>query len=300
MLQFFELLFTRPGYLPWIEVRAIAPKWFQTNVRIKRYFCRTPEEAVKKVETLTSLPQPYDIYFGVLPRSNKVSLKKDITKAGTLWVDIDLKEVETYERASQGINRASRFLGCDPAAVINSGHGLHGYWLLENISKDVSAIEYTNSIIGALSIGDKTHDCTRILRVPGTTNWKRECGDLCSLIEINRSYTTSLYSPGELPKEHVKASMVVKGQLPPLWQGYIKHGIHADRYGYYKKDGQPDRSRLDFAVVCQMLKAGYSNEDIIDTFLDSDNLISEKVLSKRPEDQLRYLELTISKARGER
>ena len=83
-----------------------------------------------------------------------------------------------------------------PSIVVNSGNGIHGYWLLDKPfiieteeDRHISSIfkgfgRYVNS--EAKKHGwkiDSVYDLARILRVPGTINHKLGMGAKCEVIE---------------------------------------------------------------------------------------------------------------------
>jgi hypothetical protein len=78
------------------------------------------------------------------------------------------------------ILRALKSPRCPPTIIVNSGHGLHGYWLFkEPIGTELGA-EITNRIItarmklAAILAGDAVQDLPRLMRLPGSHNSKGE------------------------------------------------------------------------------------------------------------------------------
>jgi len=85
----------------------------------------------------------------------------------------------------------------EPMALVESGHGLHAYWIFEN---PVSLRDATNyqAMLKALQdrLGsDPFHDLPRIMRVPGTMNLKDPGNPVpCQILEAD---FTRLYSPSD-------------------------------------------------------------------------------------------------------
>lgn len=307
LVRFFNVLFGElmlPTFL--IELRAIAPSWHQTDKRVLRYFATSIEDAVCKVHEWSNKP-PYNIYYGVLPRTKKVGTKESIAIAETLWVDIDVKDVNSKTNARLLLQQAATNIKQAPTIIVDSANGLHGYWKLSEVTRDIASVEESNKYIAGQCMGDNTHDCTRILRVPNTLNWKeKDNPKICQVLEFNPTSLLGelpLYSaqrqvphPSPTKKELVSVTFSLQG-LSPLWRRYVEVGVAADVRGFYKNpDGSPDRSRLDYAVVCELVKAGYNEDEIYSIFTNPELGISEKTLSKPSRAADSYIKLTIDKA----
>jgi len=116
----------------------------------------------------------YDVYVGVCPRVAPEGpgrkLGKDaIEYVGAVWVDLDSK----VDGASSQVLLDT----CD--IVVATGNGWHGYALTKSVSKVTTARDRTNLETrirhwanGLLPGTDNVSNVDRILRVPGTLNWK--------------------------------------------------------------------------------------------------------------------------------
>ncbi|SKB31077.1 phage/plasmid primase, P4 family [Rhizorhabdus histidinilytica] len=118
------------------------------------------------------------VYFGVCTRQEGATSGNldTVAECPALWVDIDC--------AKQGISgddalAALNFLPHPPSLIVNSGGGLHAYWLLEQ-PVDVSPGQHTREVVTAclrqlamVLAGDlQCAELARILRLPGTMNSK--------------------------------------------------------------------------------------------------------------------------------
>jgi len=123
------------------------------------------------------------VYFGVCTRyeipdkDGKISGNLEtVAECPALWVDIDC--------AKQGIAGADaiaalQYLPHPPSLIVNSGGGLHAYWLLEE-PVDVSVGQHNREVVTAclrqlamVLAGDlQCAELARILRLPGTMNSK--------------------------------------------------------------------------------------------------------------------------------
>ena len=179
--------------------------------------------------TLTMLPERKTLWFKVSEiekasitarkygtKTNTffgVGLRKNILKNGfrgsernilcitTLYADIDVKsEAHAQTSLPSSVDEATEFLHSlkiKPSIIVNSGNGIHGYWLLdkpfiietEEGRKHISSIfkgfgRYVNSEAKKHEWKiDSIYDLARILRVPGTINHKLGTGAKCEVIE---------------------------------------------------------------------------------------------------------------------
>lgn len=106
-----------------------------------------------------------NIFFGAAPR-----LRTDVdkvTRVTWLWVDVDSKQFGGDTEAREAL----RQYAAPPTFVVYSGHGYHAYWQLMDPADPAQAESLMRAIAQQVG-GDHTHDCTRLLRVPGTINYK--------------------------------------------------------------------------------------------------------------------------------
>lgn len=114
----------------------------------------------------------YDVYFGVAPRTPSSDGKlhgreENIKRIPALWLDLDAKGDFTKEQRLQQLHQA------EPTYVVDSGHGLHAYWVLDEPVAPFQARWLMKGMARALQCDD-TSDPPRILRVPGTLNHKHD------------------------------------------------------------------------------------------------------------------------------
>lgn len=121
-----------------------------------------------------------DIYFGVHPSRVSKSPRErttigDIEAINCLYSDFDLKD---FEENKHLIASHLKELKPSPSVVIDSGGGYHCYWLLKEpfeldsqLKRDIASGIQRSWVIyvaGDLAV----HDLARILRLPGTYNYK--------------------------------------------------------------------------------------------------------------------------------
>ena len=169
--------------------------WTKQDRRSQSF--KLPAEIKKAAAMAVSLAkQKKDVYFGVTPSkvpysgSSGRGKAEDATALTALWADVDLAsgvhsaqsnnppDVATVKRLLQNHKL--------PSIAVQSGGGLHLYWLLDEpvpITDDESrrkaaelAESWQQSIRRAFAEHgytlDATADLARLLRVPGTFNYK--------------------------------------------------------------------------------------------------------------------------------
>jgi len=298
----------------WLEIRGKTPSWAPPTPFFREYvdsidsvFC-----SLAKVEAEWEVP--IDWYIGVLPRKERKGTKDSVRESRVVWVDVDSKHVggkhEAYNRLTQ-----RHLFPFPPSLLVDSGNGYHGYWLLSQPISDIGTIEGINAGLASVFGGDRVFDASRVLRIPGTTNWKDRFNPVpCELISsvpglysINcfeevlkdgLAYLDSRISPAiNLDFDCVSVSAIdqLNGQLSDHWRRLIKDGLEADIENSY----QGDRSRLDLAVCIKLLSLGLSDEEVIGVLLNPSYRISSKTLEK-PNKRAResYLTLTLQKAKA--
>lgn len=123
-------------------------------------------------QVLAELNTHYHIYHRVALSLEQRSRKQDISLVTALWMDIDGKTNEIYQKIEDH--------HYPPTILINSGGGWHLYWLLKApliLANDKDRAEVERTIQGLiLDFGETSDkhvkDCTRILRTPSFFNIK--------------------------------------------------------------------------------------------------------------------------------
>lgn len=126
--------------------------------------------------------------------------ENDISCVTTLYADIDIKsDAHAQKDLPKTLDEAIGFLNSlsfKPSIIVNSGNGIHGYWLLDTPYK-ITDSESKNHIVTlfkdfgkyinseAKKLGykiDNVSDLARILRLPGTLNHKLKNKTKCEVI----------------------------------------------------------------------------------------------------------------------
>ena len=125
--------------------------------------------------------QGLDVYFGVNPRIGQTGAKENVHWLVAFHAEVDYghdghkkaPEYETYDEALAAI----KAFHIEPTLVNHSGGGFHCYWVLNDPANvadiGLDALENVNkSLMAGVKADGGTHNINRILRVPGTFNFK--------------------------------------------------------------------------------------------------------------------------------
>jgi hypothetical protein len=123
-------------------------------------------------EEIARLGRSEHVWVGVLPRrphpetGELGGTREHVCPARVVWVDCDSGE------RSFPLERLRAFIP-PPHMVVASGGGYHAYWLLGERVEDLGRLREANERLAAALGGDpQSADAARILRPPGTFNFK--------------------------------------------------------------------------------------------------------------------------------
>lgn len=300
-----------------IEIRGITPER-----KLKcREFSRDIEYIIKHLNEWNNTDPKAHIFFGVAPRNNNRQGKKEsIDFITSLWVDIDIGDTG-HKKTSPFLSKqeAEQFISKitpEPSVIVFSGYGFHLYWLLQEPVKVEKVNDIENILNGLIehTQGDSgTGDITRILRIPGTLNYKIPENPVpCKVIRMNPALRYGLADFQEIAKEGEEVITVSPGLIDeagpgggplkplPYWEiqnrGVTKKILHlireGDTEGLYES-----RSERDIAVITELINKHFSYTDIKRLFTNPELTISEKYLEKGLQGE-GYFNTTFQKARG--
>lgn len=132
-----------------------------------------------------------EIYMGVAPRTGD----KEYGSPRVLWTDIDFKDTP------EALARVELML-VDPAPsiVVNSGGGLHVYWILDGEVSEDRVVPMLRRLVRDVG-GDMTGaEVARILRLPGTMNHKYRPP---RMVTIEEMWPDRAYEEWEFGREEV-------------------------------------------------------------------------------------------------
>jgi len=261
------------------------------------------------------LAQRNDVFFGVGIRSTHRSGKADdVSSIGAFFVDLD-----------KGTASADRF-SLLPSMTVESGTPGHEqrYWLLRvpvdtTDPRERARWELINKALAQGLDGDKGFDLPRIMRIPGTKNHKTKPARPIVLLEIHpdRRYTIeevedALKQLGAFPLPSATAPSSPsprKAGSPPAPAAGAKAGTilstakagpdiakldiaRTNKRYILNGAARGRRSGTDWRAVKALVRAGMSDEAIIDIF------VNNPIGAKTREEGLPYLERTIARVRS--
>jgi predicted P-loop ATPase len=239
------------------------------------------------------LADQYEVYFGVCPVKDSAAIVRsrgkkaratigDIAAVPALWADIDL----AGEGHKSGKNYAPdidawepTFEALPPSYIIQSGHGLHCYWLLEKpfqieseedrerIGETVKRFQSSLAASAGYDI-DTTSDLARVLRVPGTVNHKegealpveiiKKTGaryELADLVSFHAGGVDQEREPEQLPEELPETLPPARKKKRTLKQAlsYCRRGKSAAVFARLYDDGDISEYGNDLSRALQAL-----------------------------------------------
>jgi hypothetical protein len=125
-----------------------------------------------------------DAYVGVCTRRDSSSgTAANLSEAPAVWIDFDKSRAELDARLER--------FPFKPSIVVGSGNGFHLYWLLREPhplreSADLARFaSILRRLCGALDGDDRACDPARILRLPGTLNFKYDAPRFVTLPSLD-------------------------------------------------------------------------------------------------------------------
>ncbi len=195
--------------------------WFQDTSKLIQYVAQHKNENLY-VGLCTTSTQ--------LPRSAR-AVKENASTIRAFHIDIDILNPVAHqgEKLPETLDEAIKiaYSLMDPTYIVDSGHGLHAYYFFDE-HQTISDSDYWTMFSQQFQHAikqkfpqyelDSTHDLPRILRCPGSMNYKDPDNPIeCKIIEHNE---TAYYMDTELmdaiefdPKKIIEARKEIGGEL---------------------------------------------------------------------------------------
>jgi hypothetical protein len=197
---------------------------------VKQKFAETREEAQSLIEDFAA--QNRNVFFAVSKFASADNRTKDNALAvKSFWLDIDCGEAKAainpstnrpfgYIHQKAGLQALLSFcdvVGLPIPTVVDSGRGLHVYWVLEEevsrkvwepVAERLRQVCFTQE----LHVDPAVFEVSRILRVPGTYNYKDETPKKVSVIKVSEPVKLELFYSvlGCKPKEEPEDTAVAQ------------------------------------------------------------------------------------------
>lgn len=136
----------------------------------KRHWYAGPDSLVGKLPELAlwGKANRHAMFFGVLPRQKGRGKAVDCLPSRVVWADTDWKAHAGGEIGAR--DKVGRF-PILPTIVVRSAHGLHLYWILDEVLEPAE-LSKLSKMVGRAIGGDAVHNPDRLLRLPGSWNMK--------------------------------------------------------------------------------------------------------------------------------
>jgi hypothetical protein len=244
---------------------------FPRNQQPQQYFFTAIDDAVTRAYDLCM--RGIDVYVGVNPRNGEGGRKENIDYITAFHVEIDYGQAghkkQSYYTSYDMAYRAIHEFSPAPTLINHSGGGFHCYWLLEPpVAVKEVGIEYLETINRSLSLklgGDRgTQDISRVLRIPGTCNFKvAEKPREVTVIKNSRpTYGLEDFTDLGIMKEHAAEPLQVEdaekstspsNESNPDAAFDVDHLPVPEKVKFLIKHGNdgtyPSRSEADMAVI---------------------------------------------------
>lgn len=244
---FFDALFDPADT---VEIRFLKPLKTKSN-----QWYQYPGAIVHEWEDIEQRNNKQDVYFGVNPREGRGGTAESIKVCRCVFADFDHTTTET------ALNTIEQSGLPEPTVLVNSGHGAHAYWRLEEAIDVPQWRAIQLGLIELLKCDDKIHDAPRIMRMPGSKHVSKHqpgTADTYCVIEFNRMTRHDV-------EDIVMRLPVVEapdyGDTPSLPDG--ERGPLPSWAHRFLIEGAMDgeRNAKCFSVACCMSGAGWPIED---------------------------------------
>lgn len=279
---------------------------------VTKSFAPGPERSKEARAWIEERQGRENIYFTVNPVLRPMNIKpkkEDMRGMVALHVDIDPRPGEEMESERARALKILREFTPPPTVIIDSGGGFQGFWTLDqehrtdgNIDRAVE-LEAYNLQIEVLTQADACHNIDRIMRLPGTVNVpnakKRKKGRQESLARIvdcdwERVYSLKQFTPAarvQSPGAGGGPEVRISGNLASVDLEDLPAAVSLRTKALIVNGEDPDdptrygsRSEALWAVLCELVRGGCSDDQIAAIILDPDYAISGHILDQpRPQ-----------------
>jgi RecA-family ATPase len=211
-----------------------------------------------------------NLYFtvNVTPERHKKAAKTDMTQAVSFWSDCDPQVFKFggYEKARDYLmsNTVPALQG-KATFAIDSGNGISPFFELQDplqIKGDFDSYEALNDQVGRVWSGATTHNCDRVMRLPGTWNYPNDA-------KIAKGYPSEpglarlLFTGGPTYTMDGIREMVRRRDMDNrFWNFLTSSPAVAARYsGSVEGLSDQSGSAMDFSMVSMLKLGGFQKEE---------------------------------------
>jgi hypothetical protein len=258
--DFLQALFGELSDALFLELRCIHPTTGETRQLWGRLSDKAGLKAVfQQADALNQVG--YGVFFAPCPRREKQGKAEAAAVVTALWIDIDCDR--DADAKTQAIAALHEFK-LSPSALLDSGGGIHAYWLLSepfslNDGTDRERAAAVLRSLFALLNGDPAYpkSVASLMRLPDTCNTKPERnGAVVTLLDFEpkRRFPFADFEAFAHTRPSERGAQVfgLGGQpsLPPRTEHYLTAGA-----------SEGSRNNELFAAACQLRDAGYTQAE---------------------------------------
>jgi hypothetical protein len=242
-MQFFEHIYKDApdgAHVVIVDTKGPGTKWNQRTAPL--------DELVQANGNLTTPDKHWFFTPAVLPAGKKRD-KDSMLGSNVLWVDIDLRK--------QGIeyDPDNPLWYLPPSFIVDSGGGLHLYYLLDKFYSNGELEEMLAKIVKHVYLADTgVKDVARVMRMPNTVNIKYDDKPMATVIE---SHPDRVYSRETILK---------------LGNAMVKTVAHKD-----------DKSARQYGIILALLEWGFTDDEILQVLLGQCEKSREELHSGQPQ-----------------
>ena len=215
-----------------------------TDYTTSRYFGHNQvEEAMKFAAEMSQAGK--EVHFGPAVRKEDLGVKRsdrtNVLWTKTCWVDIDSPDkklsaedkLKAAEKLKNDFIQGLKSYNLEPSFIVCSGHGFHFYFVLQRVNLDTAQWAPIQAALIAMGKGDsQAKDVGRLLRVPGTVNWKdrKNPKNVEIIYESDRVYLekdflqlVKDYGPKSAPVTMTSGNKNPLGFIPPCIGHFLDH-----------------------------------------------------------------------------
>jgi hypothetical protein len=223
---------------------------------VTQYFYPSVESIISDWEQIRLKAGREHIYFGVCPRSERKGDKAAVRSLRSLWVDLDFKSFPGGESEAR---ESLRKFSLPPTFVVQSGHGLHLYWVLKTSvaitgPSDTFRLEsYLKGLATALNGDPASAELARVLRIPATYNHKdtKAVPVKIEIMNLDRRYDLTDFDPFLLKTAPGNTSRKSSGWIAERIKKMVdgnRHPTFAAMVGRCHHDAWPKESTLEILI----------------------------------------------------
>jgi hypothetical protein len=236
---------------------------------IERYFWHSNCTALDEMFEFNKLG--YNIFVQINPcKTMGGGHISNIAYVSTIPIDLDLQKLPYTPESLIGLWGG---MNLPPSINVVSGLGVHLYFLLDK-PYTVAESNFIAKRVCYTSFGDMVHNPNRIMRLPGTINWKYglpcelgRCNDnryslaqIESTLDAEHAPLPDEFEENEMPQVATKELTELVATLAEPWRSAVQTGK--------PPPGFTDMSALDWAIISELIKLYATDWQIAEIYLN--------------------------------